>query len=289
MPTMRPKARIIFVAVFVLTLAAAYYLRPVWWESYRYENDQIRVRLNSHDGTDPPNLAGTLVVRLTGPGRPLCGWDPISRKTVGPAREQLLRFESVTSSLTDAQGYADAAPHGGFGRGERGLLGGCRYNRGYLLIMSRPGFETRVARPHVGRINHSGQVLSQARSRDAKTSKFDYAQRRLKLAMKLLYPSPIFDDSSELGRQHDQTIAASMPAYWQHRLPDGRRLRDYAVENLRAVSQGIDCPVLTAGVTSTFPDNADAPASQEAIFAEHRALATLLRHPAPDSAPCIPP
>lgn len=66
---MGSKTRATIVAIVVLVLAAGYYFRPFWWESYRYENDQVRVRLSTHDGEDTPDLAGTLVLRLTGPGR----------------------------------------------------------------------------------------------------------------------------------------------------------------------------------------------------------------------------
>lgn len=284
---MRSKVGTTIIVIIALMLVATYYFRPIWWESYRYENDRVRVRLNTREGTDPPDLAGTLVLRLTGPGRPYCGWDPVHRKTAGPAREHLLRFDSVTSTFTDTDGYADAAPHGGIGRGERGLLmGGCRYNQGYVLIMSRPGFETRVVRPHVAKVNPSGQVLHQAPQREANTSEINCAQRRLNVAMKLLYPSPIFDDETEREQRHNLMIVESMPAYWQHRLPDGRRLRDYAVEIIRDVNQGVECPAIAAGFASILTKSTGIPDSNDEILAEHRALASVIQSLSSSSFSC---
>jgi len=55
--------------VVILVVGLLYYLRPFWWESYRYENDQVEVRLfDAKGGSLDTSRAGTLVIRITGKG-----------------------------------------------------------------------------------------------------------------------------------------------------------------------------------------------------------------------------
>lgn len=261
----------------LLLVALLVYLRPLWWETYRYENDRIRVRL---DGTQHNELelprAGTLVIRLTGPGRFQCSMGSVSRRTSGPGSEAPLTFESVSSEFTDEAGYASAPMHRGFGRGKRGLIGGCQQSQAYLLILSRPGFETYVEIPHVAKLNTSGQVIRRPLPRKEKTSALDHARTRVLKALRLLYPTRIYSVIGAGEQGEDHMTLMSTAEYWQHRLPDGRTIRSYALENLASVIDALDCPRLQEELSEIFQNTSIVPESEEAILAEHNALMPVL-------------
>ncbi len=277
MQSMRPIVKYGLAAVGLLLVVLLVYLRPLWWETYRYENDRIRVRLHGtqHNELQLPR-AGTLVIRLTGPGRSQCSMIAVSRKTAGPASEAPVTFKSVSSEFSDEAGYASAPMHRGLGRGKRGLLGGCQRSQAYLLILSRPSFETRVVIPHVAKLNTSGQVIRRPLPKKETTSALDHARTRALNALRVLYPTRIYSAVGAGEQDEDRTALMSTAEYWQHILPDGRTVRSYALENLVSVIDALDCPRMQEELSEIFQDTSIVPESEEAILAEHNALMPVL-------------
>jgi hypothetical protein len=262
----------------VLLVATLIYLRPIWWETYRYENDRIEVRLQGsrHNNLDL-EPSGTLVIRLTGRGREHCGWDPVSRKTGGLASDALVELNSISSEFTDDDGFASAVAHSGFGMGKRSLLfGGCHYNQGYVLILSRPGFATGVVVPHVKKPNSSHQVISYARTRNPKTPALERARNRFRSELRLLYPLRIYTDVFGPREEQERKALLRVGVYWRHTLPDGRSVRSYALEILRQVIEDLDCPMLQSRLREIFVDPSYVPSTEDEILAEHSVLLRVL-------------
>jgi hypothetical protein len=276
----RTKKRLIITisVVVILGLGLLYYLRPFWWESYHYENDQIKVRVNDSKGRSlKDSQAGTLVIRMTGKGMERCGWGHSGYKNkTGEANGALLAIDSISSQLTDDAGLAKIPPYEGLGRGKRGFMGGCQYNLGFLLLISRPGFETKRAMPRFDKVNASYHVISRPRLRRKTTPVFDHARNRLWNELQLLYPTRIYSSATRPGEEEDRQALMSMAGYWQHRLPDGQTIRRYAIEELLRVNASLECPRLQAEIREIFSEPMTQPVTEAAVLAEHDALRHVL-------------
>ena len=262
----------------ILVLGLLYFLRPFWWESYRYENDQIKVRVHDAKGhTLPESRAGTLVVRLTGKGMERCGWGHSAYKTkAGSANEALLTFDSISTQFTDDAGNAQVPPYAGIGRGKRAFMGGCQYNLGFLLLISRPGYETKRTTPRFDKLNGSYQVINPPRQRRDTMPMIEYARNRLWNAMQLLYPSRIHSSATRPDEGEARQALMNIAGYWHHRLPDGQTMRRYAVAEILRVNAGLECPRLQARIREIFSDPMALPETEAAVLAEHNALRDVL-------------
>lgn len=276
----RTKKRLIITIsiVVILVVGLLYFLRPFWWESYRYENDQIKVRLSGANGGSPDtSQAGTLVIRITGKGMERCGWGHSGYKNkTGEANGALLAIDSISSQLTDSAGLAKIPPYEGLGRGKRGFMAGCQYNLGFLLLISRPGFETKRAMPRFDKVNASWHVISPPRLRRKTTPLIDHARNRLWNELQLLYPTRIVSSASRPGEEEDRQALMSVAGYWEHRLPDGQTIRRYAIGELLRVNAGLECPRLQAEMREIFSDPMALPVTEAAVVAEHNALRDVL-------------
>ena len=167
--------------------------------------------------------------------------------------------------------------HRGLGRGKRMIIGGCRQNRGFILILARPGFETRVVVPDIARINSSYQVIKRPQPRRGQISTpLESARNRSYAAIRLLYPTRIYSRLDAPLPEDERQILISTAQYWRHELPDGRKLRSYAIENLNTVIGDLDCPRLQDGLADVFGDASVVPGTEDAILTEHNALMPLL-------------
>jgi hypothetical protein len=272
---------LVLTVVAFLLLGLLYFLRPFWWESYQYENDQIKVRLFDAKGSSlDTSQAGTLVFRITGRGMERCGWGHSAFKNkTGEANGALLTIDSISVQLTDDAGLAEIPPYGGVGWGKRVIMGGCQYNLGFLLLISRPGYETIRAMPHFDQVNASSHVIRPPRPRRETTPAIQYARNRLWNELQLLYPTRIYSSASRPEEDKERQAMMSMAGYWHHRLPDGQTIRRYAVDNILRVNEGLACPRLQAEIRKIFSDPLSQPETEAEVLAEHNAL----RHALPST------
>ena len=260
--------------IIILSLGLLYYLRPIWWESYHYENDQVRIRISgANDGSHGTFPAGTLVVRITGTGMENCGWGySAGKNSSGSASGALLSIDSVRTEFTDSEGYANVLPDEGFATGERIIMGGCQHNRGFLLLIVRPGYVTKAEMPRFDQVNASFHVISTPDPRRETMPVIDYARNRLWNELRLLYPTRINSLATRPEEAIEREALMEMVEYWQHRLPDGQTIRSYAIKHVLQVNAKLACPRIQAEIRRIMSDPQLIPATEEEVLAEHRAL-----------------
>lgn len=262
----------------LLGSSALYYFFPVWWENYTYENNAIQVHVYGYRYNKlEVSPAGTFVIRLAGRGRASCGWDYVEPKISGFSNVNIARIDSISSEETDDAGFADAESYDGIGWGKRNvLMGGCRNGPAYILILIRPGFETRILSPEIDQINSANQSIRKRPLRRPNYSQEQYARVRISQALQLLYPTSFDAKVTE----HTDTLSLEsfswLPQYWQHKLPDGRSVRRYFLDDLENVLEGMDCPTLSSRVREIFDATREKTMSEEDVITEHNALHPLI-------------
>jgi hypothetical protein len=202
-----------------------------------------------------------------------CGWGHSAYKNkTGSANGTLLAIDSISSHFTDDEGIAPVPPYEGIGRGRRGFMGGCQYNRGFLLLISRPGYATERETPRFDKVNASGHVIRPPRPRRETIPAFEYARDRIWNELQLLYPGRINSSASRPEEEGARHALMSMAGYWNHKLPDGQTIRSYAIDRLMRVNASLACPRLQAGIRKIFSDPKIQPVTEAEVLAEHNAL-----------------
>lgn len=256
----------------LLLLALFYYFRPFWWETYRYENDQVRVQLmDASNSTVRSSLAGTLAVRISGRGMERCGWGHSPNKNAtGNASDALITIDSIESSFTDDLGYVKVSPYQGIASGRRNLLGGCLSNRGFVVLLSRPDYTIKKIIPQLDTANASFHTLTVPTDRGDSITLLQHARNTLVNHSLLLYPF------RNLGASAKEQVLMTMPAYWKHELPNGDTIRRYAIQHLLRVNDSLNCPRLQDQIRQIFAGAKTRPEEPEAIEAEYAALEKAL-------------
>ncbi len=218
----------IAIALFSIPCVAIYclhvYFNPTWTEKYSYDNDTLIVMTEERKPYARGNLSPTgevLVVKVTG----RTGWSggcgcsgnapPAGERTYGSPEDQF----AVNSFISASDGRVPFEPFVARGQGRIGPIAGHRKS-GYLkIVFYKRGF---YLGEEDGRVNEV--QASQVRLVDLRD--LNPLKNGVDEALKLLCP-------------FDFATAEIQNTYWNHLLPNGLTIKDYALKEIEDISKGL--------------------------------------------------
>jgi hypothetical protein len=231
----------IFAGVLILlAIAINSFIFPSWMETYSYKDDEIYV-LPSHEETTPtPRLANSLVIRLTGKSRNECTWDKSARpdktslKMGHYTSRGINEVQTISSWLTNEFGQSPFPGYQQRAHGQKSLLGACHHGGAIAAIIYKPGYDTMIDTPLMNKTSNN-RINLQRPGLAPNEPEVRRESRQLAAPMRLLFP---FIGSALEKNEHAMTNDSTIK-YWQHKLPTGNTVKDYAIMEIIRITSAV--------------------------------------------------